>query len=42
VVVDTGAARGAGGVEGTTLGVVEVMGTAREAAELGEARGRRG
>jgi hypothetical protein len=36
---DARAARGAGGVEGIALGIAEVMGAAREAAELGRARG---
>jgi hypothetical protein len=37
VVVDARATRGVGGVEGVALGVAEVMGTTREAAELDEA-----
>jgi hypothetical protein len=36
-VVDAGAVRGTGGVEGTTWGTTEVVGTALEAAEAGEA-----
>jgi hypothetical protein len=33
---------GAGGVGGAALGIAEVMGAAREVAELGGAHGRRG
>jgi hypothetical protein len=35
--VDAGAARGMGGVEGAAWGAAEVMGSARETVEVGEA-----